>query len=86
MKDSHEQITFSEFMTAARRLLTAIDLLVMEKGYDLVNEKTVSAKAGMPLKSIKIYFKSFDTLMQMHYDQVKLVQLMKVRLLNEKPE
>jgi len=73
MKKQEPPISFPEFQTVWLKCVSAMDLLVMEKGYDALTAENICKLTGLPVPAIEIYFGRLDVLLKM-YDGISLLE------------
>ncbi|WP_345949204.1 hypothetical protein ABDD95_20370 [Mucilaginibacter sp. PAMB04274] len=78
-KNPAAAIPKTEFFKVWHRFRIAIDLLVLEKGYEALTAPNLCKLAQLPESTILTYFGSFDILLRMHEHTIMLDQFLKLR-------
>ena len=86
MKKQQQPIDFFEFQTVWLKCVSAMDRLIMEKGYEALTSENICKYTGLTEKAIDAYFGSMDILLKMHDGIILLEQQFKTKYGNYLPE
>jgi hypothetical protein len=79
METERPPVSFEEFLIVSLTCFSAMDILMMEKGYDALTLNNVSERTGITEERLLHCFQYFDVLLSMYDTKITLFQIAKLR-------